>query len=93
MLDKETVMKVAKLARLNLSEGEAAEYQARFDKILSYFQKIAEVDTSGVEPLVTPTQIETFWREDVVKQEFTAEQILENAPDSLGNLFKVPPVV
>jgi len=93
MLDKDTVMKVAKLARLNLSEAEATEYQARFDKILSYFQKIAEVKTDGIEPLITPTQIETFWREDVVKQDFTAEDILKNAPDSLGNLFKVPPVV
>ncbi len=93
MLTKETVLKVAKLARLNISETEAAEYQQKFDKILSYFEKIAEAKTAGVEPLITPTQIEPFWREDVVKQEQTAEEILKNAPDSLGNLFKVPPVV
>jgi aspartyl-tRNA(Asn)/glutamyl-tRNA(Gln) amidotransferase subunit C len=93
MLNQETVLKVARLARLNLSEAEAAEYQKHFDKILTYFQKITEANTAGVEPLITPTEIEAFWREDVVRQDVTAEEILKNAPDSLGNLFKVPPVV
>ncbi|HEY1080210.1 MAG TPA: hypothetical protein VGE46_08930 [Bdellovibrio sp.] len=37
--------------------------------------------------------MESFWREDVVKQEFTAEEMTANAPAKAGNLFKVPPVV
>ncbi len=93
MLTQETVLKVAKLARLNISPTEAAEYQKQFDKILSYFQKITETNTQGVEPLISPTQIEVFMREDKVQQEHSAEEILKNAPDAKGNLFKVPPVV
>lgn len=93
MLTQEAVLKVAKLARLTITEAEAAEYQKQFDKTLSYFQKIAGANTQGVEPLVTPSEIEVFWREDVVDQSVSPEEILKNAPETKGNLFKVPPVV
>ena len=60
---------------------------------MKYFEQIAQVNTDGIEPLITPTDIETFWREDEVIQELTPEEILENAPDKIGNLFRVPPVI
>ena len=93
MLTEDTVRKVARLASLTITDAEAAEFQAHFDKILTYFETISEANTAGVEPLITPCDIETFWREDVVNQTNTAEEILQNAPDAKGNLFKVPPVV
>ena len=93
MLTHETVLKVARLARLTITDAEASQYQKQFDQILGYFQKIAEADTKGIEPLITPSEVEPFWREDVVEQTVTAEEILKNAPDAKGNLFKVPPVV
>ena len=93
MLTQETVLKVAKLARLAITEAEAAEYQKQFDKILGYFKKLAEANTEGVEPLITPTDIEIFWREDVVRQEHSPEDIVKSAPETRGNLYKVPPVV
>ena len=93
MIDKKTIEHIAKLARLKITESEAAEYSSQMEKILQSFEKIAKVDTQGVEPLITPTEIETYWREDVASQEVTSEEILANAPSRVGNLFKVPPVV
>jgi len=93
MLTQETVLKVAKLARLTLTEAEAAEYQKQLENVLSNFQKIADANTEGVKPMITPTEIDVYWREDVVDQPLSAEDIVKNAPVSQGNLFKVPPVV
>ena len=93
MIDKKTIAHIAKLARLEVSEAQAQEYSAQIGKALSYFEQISSIDTSGVTPMVTPTQIEVFWREDEVVQELTTEEIVANAPDRVGNLFKVPPVV
>lgn len=93
MIDKKTIEHIAKLSRLHVSESEAQEFSNQLSKALGYFEQISKVDTTGVEPLVTPTQINAFWREDIQKSETTAEEIVANAPDKVGNLFKVPPVV
>jgi aspartyl-tRNA(Asn)/glutamyl-tRNA(Gln) amidotransferase subunit C len=93
VIDKKTIEHIAKLARLKISENEAAEYSAQMGKILQNFDMIAKVDTGGVEPLVTPTEIEAYWREDHAQNSATPEDMLSNAPARVGNLFKVPPVV
>lgn len=93
MLNKETVLKVAKLARLAISEQEAQDYQIQLTKVLENFQKITEVSTDGIEPLITPTPVELYLRPDVVSQTVTVDEIIKCAPDAKGNLFKVPPVV
>jgi len=93
VIDKKTIEHIAKLARLKITEEEAQEYSTQLAKALNHFEQISKINTEGVEPLVTPTEIEPFWREDVVKQEFTAEEMTANAPAKAGNLFKVPPVV
>lgn len=93
MIDKKTIEHIAKLARLEVTEQEANMYSQQLSKVLEYFEQIAKIDTSGVEPLVTPSEIESFWREDINRAEFTAEEMTQNAPSKAGNLFKVPPVV
>lgn len=96
MLSKDTVQHIARLARLTLSESEAAAYSTQLSAILDNFNEISKVDTSGVEPLVTPTEITDSLRADVVQAHGTAsssEDLLQNAPEKTGNLFKVPPVV
>lgn len=93
MLNKETVLKVAKLARLNISEQEAEEYQNQLAKVLENFQKLTEVKTDGIGPLVTPSPIDFYMRADEVSQTVTMEEIIKCAPDSKGSLYKVPPVV
>lgn len=93
MIDKKTIEHIAKLARLHVTEEEAQEYSAQLAKALEHFEQISKVPTAGVEPLVTPTEIEAYWREDVAVQEHSAEEMTANAPERAGNLFKVPPVV
>ncbi|MFS4458979.1 Asp-tRNA(Asn)/Glu-tRNA(Gln) amidotransferase subunit GatC [Bdellovibrio sp. HCB2-146] len=93
MIDKKTIEHIAKLARLQITEQEAQEYSLQLAKALNHFEQISKVNTEGVEPLITPTEIESFWREDEALNEFTAEEMTGNAPDKAGNLFKVPPVV
>ncbi len=93
MIDKKTIEHIAKLARLHITEAEAAQYSAQLEKVLHNFEQIVKVDTAGIEPLITPTEIEIYWREDEAKAEFTAEEMTVNAPSRAGNLFKVPPVV
>lgn len=93
MIDKKTIEHIAKLARLQLSSSEAEEYSMQLAKALSHFEQISKINTEGIEPLVTPTEIEAYWREDVVRQDFTPEEMTANAPSKSGHLFKVPPVV
>lgn len=93
MIDPKTVENIAKLARLHVTEAEAKQYSEHLSNVLKYFEQISKVKTDGVEPLVTPSEVEEFWREDEVKKELTAEQIVANAPQKTGNLFTVPPVV
>ena len=90
------VHKVASLARLVISPEEAAEFQKQMAAIFDNFEKIKAVDTTGVEPLVTPSEIEMVLRDDSLEaqeEKITVEEALKNAPERSGNLFKVPPVV
>lgn len=93
MLKKEDVLKVSQLAKLSISEEEAEEYGQQFDKILSYFNALSSVPTDNVEPLMTPSPVELFLREDIITQTNSVEDVVSNAPDLRGHLFKVPPVV
>jgi aspartyl-tRNA(Asn)/glutamyl-tRNA(Gln) amidotransferase subunit C len=92
-MDQSTLEKVAFLARLKLSDSEAHEFAEQLSNVLKNFEQISRIDTKGVEPLVTPTEITPHWREDIVKKELSAEEIVANAPTRQGNLFSVPPVV
>lgn len=87
------VNKIAHLARLRINDSEVGEYQKQMSDILQYFEEIASVDTAGVEPMVTPSEIELIFREDKKEKCQSAEEALQNAPERMGNLFKVPPVV
>lgn len=93
MLTKETVEKVSILARLKLSESEIAEYSKVLSVVLENFEQIVNVDTNGVRPLVTPTDMSVSMRADVAESAVASDKLLENAPEKSGRLFKVPPVV
>jgi len=92
-LSKATVQHIAKLARLEISEAEAQAMSAQLSAVLDNFNELAKVDTKGVEPLITPSDIEMNLRVDEVKQTEPPQTMLENASDRSGHLFTVPPVV
>lgn len=93
MIDQKTIEHIAKLAKLKVSASEATEYGLQLTKVLSHFQQIVKINTEGIEPMVTPSEIDFHMREDKAVQEYTAEEMVQNAPDKAGNLLKVPPVV
>jgi aspartyl-tRNA(Asn)/glutamyl-tRNA(Gln) amidotransferase subunit C len=92
-IDEQTVDKIAHLARLELAPDEKAEMIADMNKILGFMDKLNEVDTTGVEPLVYMTDEPNVLREDVVKQVITTEEALKNAPDHDSSHFLVAKVI
>lgn len=93
MIDKKVIEHIAKLARLEIDEKKAEQYSKELTQVFNHFEQIEKVNTSGIDPLVTPTEIAVFLREDIENNQFTPEEIMSNAPSRAGNLFKVPPVV
>jgi aspartyl-tRNA(Asn)/glutamyl-tRNA(Gln) amidotransferase subunit C len=93
IIDKETVEKVANLARLELAENEKDEMIKDMSKILDFMAKLNEIDTTGVEPLVYMTDEVNILREDVVKQEITTEEGLKNSPKHTDEYFLVAKVI
>jgi aspartyl-tRNA(Asn)/glutamyl-tRNA(Gln) amidotransferase subunit C len=92
-IDEQTVDKIAHLARLQLAADEKKGMIKDMNKILGFMDKLNEVDTTGVEPLVYMTAEPNVLREDVVKQEITTEEALQNAPDHDENHFLVEKVI
>jgi len=92
-IDKETVEKVAHLARLELAEDEKEKMIADMNKILGFMYKLNEIDTSGIEPLVYMTNEINTVREDVIKHEVTHEEALLNAPKHDKDYFLVAKVI
>ncbi|RKR83887.1 aspartyl/glutamyl-tRNA(Asn/Gln) amidotransferase subunit C [Mucilaginibacter gracilis] len=92
-IDNETVEKIAHLARLEVTETEKKDLAKDMNRILDFMAKLNEVDTTGIEPLVYMTELTNSIREDVVKQEITHEEALENAPEHDADYFRVAKVI
>ena len=90
------VLYVAALANLELTEPETAQFVGDLNSILSYMEKLNELDTSQVEPMaqVLYEAEETgTLRADQDRPGFTAETAIANAPESGAGQFKVPKVI
>ncbi|HEY4326836.1 MAG TPA: Asp-tRNA(Asn)/Glu-tRNA(Gln) amidotransferase subunit GatC [Mucilaginibacter sp.] len=92
-IDEETVDKIAHLARLEINGVEKQELIQDMNKILGFMDKLNELNTTGIEPLVYMTNEVNSFREDVVKQEITHEEALMNAPKTDGEYFLVAKVI
>jgi len=92
-IDKETIYKVADLARIEIGEHEVEELQVDMNKILTFMEKLNELDTSNVQPLVYMNPEVNVWREDVVKQELTVKEGLRNASLHNEDFFFVPKIL
>ncbi len=87
------VRKVAKLARLQLSEADVDRFTKQLGQVLGYVEMLSELDTDGVAPLAHPLEIENVLREDVPKPSLPREAALSNAPKSDGKCFLVPQIL
>jgi aspartyl-tRNA(Asn)/glutamyl-tRNA(Gln) amidotransferase subunit C len=93
IIDTKTVDEVAHLARLEFEKGAKEEIVKDMNNMLAFVDKLNELDTSDVEPLVYMTDEVNILREDEVKKEMTQEEALMNAPKKDSDYFKVPKVV
>ena len=92
-VDIDTVKRVAHLARIKVSEGEAAQMTGELNNILAFVEQLGEVDVSGVEPMTSVVHQDMKKREDVVSDGGYEEKVVGNAPASEDNFFMVPKVV
>ena len=92
-VDKETLHKVAHLARLHVKPEEEEKLQEDMSKILTWVAKLDELNTEGVEPQTHMTFEKHILREDIPKTEITTEQALKNAPKHNKDYFEVPKVL
>jgi aspartyl-tRNA(Asn)/glutamyl-tRNA(Gln) amidotransferase subunit C len=96
-LTEENVRYVAGLANLTLSESEIHQYADELSNILTYVDKLNELETTGVEPmaqvLFAAGDTASLLREDVERTPLTNAEALGNAPLATGGYFKVPKVI
>jgi aspartyl-tRNA(Asn)/glutamyl-tRNA(Gln) amidotransferase subunit C len=92
-IDNETIAKMAHLARLEVNVNEQDSLLKDMNNILHFMEKLNELDTSEVEPLIYLTDEVNVFREDIIKHEITPAQGLQNAPNHDDKYFKVAKVI
>ena len=92
-VDIATVKRVARLARIAVSEEDAERMTGELNTILGFVEQLNEVDVSGVEPMTSVIPMEMKKRQDAVTDGNKADDIVANAPATDENFFLVPKVV
>ena len=94
LIDEKITLKIASLAKLELTEQEIKEYSKDLTNILKWMEELKEVDVSNVQPITSVTKNELYEREDIAyKNTVEQEKILLNAPEKVGKYFTVPKVI
>lgn len=92
-IDRETVRRIAFLSRLKIDDDKIKDTEDEFNKILNWVEQLSEVNTDGVEPLVSVNDTNLTLRQDEVTEGNQAEAVLKNAPQAQYGYFTVPKVV
>lgn len=92
-VDIDTVKRVARLARIAVTEDEAGRMTGELNTILGFVEQLGEVDVTGVEPMTSVIPMEMKKRQDIVTDGGKAADIVANAPSTDENFFLVPKVV
>ena len=91
-ITREDVLHVARLARLEIPEGEVDRVRDELGAILEAVGKVAELDLSAVQPTSHPLAVVNVWAEDEPRPSLPREDALANAPDPVDGAFRVPAV-
>jgi aspartyl-tRNA(Asn)/glutamyl-tRNA(Gln) amidotransferase subunit C len=84
---------IAHLARLRLTPEEKAKFGAQLNSILTYVEKLNELDTAGVEPTSHVLALSDVMREDKVRISLSRDEALMNAPDRSDDFYRVPKII
>jgi aspartyl-tRNA(Asn)/glutamyl-tRNA(Gln) amidotransferase subunit C len=90
MIDREQVLHVARLARLELTEDEVRKMSEELSAVLGHIEKIAELELDGVAPTTHVVEVSNALRPDVVTPSLPRDVALENAPSVAADGFRVP---
>ncbi|HET7567139.1 MAG TPA: Asp-tRNA(Asn)/Glu-tRNA(Gln) amidotransferase subunit GatC [Gaiellaceae bacterium] len=90
-IDREQLLHVAHLARLELREDELERLGAQLNDILAAVSKVSELDLSDVPPTSHPLDLVNVWAEDEPRASLPLEEALANAPEAEDSMFRVPP--
>lgn len=93
LVDETTVRRIARLARIRITDNEAVALQGELNGILQWIEQLDEVDTDGVEPMTRVVPVEMKKRSDVINDGDKAGDIVANAPMKDGPFFMVPKVM
>ncbi|OGZ19310.1 MAG: asparaginyl/glutamyl-tRNA amidotransferase subunit C [Candidatus Nealsonbacteria bacterium RBG_13_38_11] len=93
MISKEEVQHIAKLARLGLTDQEIEKYQKELSLILDYFEKLKEVNISGIEPTSHSIKVENVLRKDESKGKGSSRKLIESFPDRKEDYLKVKSIL
>jgi aspartyl-tRNA(Asn)/glutamyl-tRNA(Gln) amidotransferase subunit C len=92
-VDKDTVRRIARLARLKVAEDRLEPMAAELNGIFQWVEMLSEVKVDGVPAMTSVVAQKLRWREDKVSDGNVADGLMRNAPDSEENFFVVPKVV
>ena len=92
-IDNDTVDKIAHLARLEYENEAKEQIKKDMNNMIGFIEKLNELDTSNIEPLIYMSDEVNLLREDIVKQEITQDEALKNSPKHDSDYFKVPKVI
>ena len=92
-IDKNTILKIAKLTRVKINNNEIVELSNQLSSILDWVEQLNEVNTDNIEPLTNVSMSELPLREDKENIDDKSGDVLTNAPEKLENYFVVPKVV
>ena len=92
-IDEDTVVHLAELARITLSDKEKKEFAKQLSNILEFFSQISELDTENVKPTYHVLELKNVFREDEPREGLTQEAALKNAPQKEKGYFKAPKIV
>ncbi len=93
IIDDETIEYVSILAKLELLEQEREQAKKDMGRMLDYIDKLGELDTEGVEPMVHIFPVQNVFRDDIVTNSDMREQLLSNALEQKDGMFVVPKTV
>ena len=92
-IEPQEVEHVARLARLKITAQEADRLTGQMNSILTYMDKLNDLDTTGIEPMAHALPLTNAFREDEVRPSLDTNKVLDNAPESEGTFFLVPKVI
>ena len=92
-IDKKLVKKIATLSRIKIEEKEVERFSKELSKIITWVEKLNEVDTNNVTPVANPSDIKIPFRKDEINDGKIEDKILKNAPEKKAGYFVVPKVV